>query len=459
MKKIFTVFLCIILLILSASGNCTYAAGAVSRGKASGTLKEVRFFQGENGEMVEITAVNYTDYNVMELTSPKRIVIDIFNLVAPGKQQIIETGGEKIKRIRYAQFDTYTARVVLEVNVDEDYGIEKTDKGLLVYFGEKPLMEDIEDESGETPADEEEAGETEGIKNIEYRKSGDRYYFILRGAVLTKGDKCLEELYTGEYDKTGKKYTITFPAGDADLGSGIMKINDNYVKSLEVKNNKDGTISLIFTASGKNTYFVFTRDNSQITSITVLKPAADSKKLVVIDAGHGDSATGAIYKNLKEKDLNLDIAKRLNTLLKKKGVNTYMLRDDDSYIANYERAYIANNMNAKLYLSIHNNATENKNIRGTMTLYYPSVNKGFTGKDLAAIVQKHLVNKLKTVDRKTISRPDLIVLRETNMPAALAEIAYLTNSTDRANLQKESFRQNAAQALCDSIIEALKKIK
>ena len=452
MKKQFAaVSVLLLLILLTIGGSGIYAAQTVSRGSPSGYLEDVRFIGGESGEKVEITAVDYTDYNVMELDSPERIVIDILNLKAPAKQQVIRTWGNYVKRIRYAQFDPYTARIVLEVKGDGDYGIEETKTGLLLYIGEVPPSEaDIGKE------DDQKAG----IKNIEYRKSGDRYYFILQGAVLTEGDKSLKELYTGKYDKTGKKYTLTFKTGKADLGAGTMNINDTYLKSLEIKTDrKAGTTSLIFNGTGKNTYFAYTRGSSEISTITVLRPAADSKKLVVIDAGHGDANTGAVYGDLREKDLNLDIAKRLNTLLEKKGVNTYMLRDDDSYIANYERAYVANKANGKLYLSIHNNALDNKNYKGTMTLYCPSSTKGFKGSDFAAIIQKNLIGALKTVDRKTIARPDLIVVRETNMPAALAEIAYITNSSDRANLQKTSFRQKTAQALCDSIITALKKVR
>ena len=473
MRKHIAAVMVFILLIFSTGSSYIYAAKTVSRGYATGQLKDVKYISSEKGEMVNVTAASYTDYSVMELTSPRRIVLDIYNLIAPGKQQAIESAGKIIRRIRYAQFDTYTARIVLEVNSQEDYGVEKTDSGLLLYIGEKPDPEagdNSNSEKGQDTADgteknqaepgqnlSEQAGE---IKNIEYRKSGDRVYFILSNAVLTEGDEFLSELYTDSYDDTGKKYTLTFLSGESELGSGIMKINDNYLKSLEVKTNlEEGTTSLIFDAPGKNTYFAYTRGSSGITSITVMKPAEDKKKLVVIDAGHGDSATGAVYKNLYEKDFNLDIAKRLNALLEKKGVNTYMLRDNDSYIANYERAYIANNMNAKLYLSIHNNAMDNKNYRGTMTLYCPSASSSFNGKDFASIVQKQVLSTLKTIDRKTISRPDLIVLKATAMPAALVELTYMTNSTDRANLQKESFRQKAAQALCDSVIKALPKVK
>ncbi len=298
-------------------------------------------------------------------------------------------------------------------------------------------------------------------RNIEYRNNGDRVYFTLKDVVLTEGDEFLRELYTGTYDDTGKKYTVTFLTGRSDIGNGVMTINDQYLQSVEVETNQEeGTTRLTFNGTDRNSYFAYTRNNPGITYITVLKPEAQARKLVVIDAGHGGKDSGAVFKNMLEKDLNLDIAKRLNRLLEKKGVKTYMLREDDSSIANYERAYIANKLNAKLYLSIHNNATNNKNLRGTMTLYCPSDNNsGFNGRDFASIVHRNMLGSLRTVDRKTNGRSDLIVLKATAMPAVISEVAYMTNSSDRSNLRSASFRQKAAQALYNSVLKALAEVK
>lgn len=566
MKKIAAVVLAFSLLFSTAGSSYSYAVNAVSRNQsATGFLTDVKYNSSGGSEAVSIYAKKYEDYSVMELTSPKRVVVDIFNAQSTGKQQVIQTNGKIIKRIRYAQFDPYTARVVLEVSGDAEYGIERTDTGLLLYIGEKPGAHEQEEVEEIPPAvsnaDQETitvhskfkiqfgpngTGEDVSIllgnysgyritrltdpdrlavnipnpkytgtakqadvngsqlksidyaktskdgavitlslnaqsqysvseekgklvlslqpsayKHIKYHSSGDRVYFELQDALMTSGSEFLQELYTGGYDETGFNYTVTFPTGQADLGNGVMNINDSYLKSVEVKTNpEDGTTSLIFNGAGKYLYFPYTRNNPGITAITVIKPAAEGQKIVAIDAGHGAAMTGAIYKSLYEKDLNLDIAKRLNTLLEKKDVKTYMIREDDSDVANYERAYIANRLGARLYLSIHNNAMDNSSYKGTMTLYCPSnSSSSFTGKDFAEIIQSKLLAGLGTINRDVRARPDLIVLKATNMPAALAEVAFMTNSADRGNLQKAAFRQSAAQALCDSVVKALTMVK
>lgn len=519
MKKYAAAVSAFIMLITLVFSPNAYGAIASSGGRnAAGRLEAVRYGSEGGSEAVYITVKNYTDYSVTGLSDPGRIVLDLYNTELYGGQQVVKAEGKIIKRIRYAQFEPYTARVVLDVNMETGYWVEKTDSGLILRTGEKPVENPAAEknennsanpdtaESGKAaqpgdttqpggttqsgdasnPADPSRSGDSDNLSrpvsaisdedqddnlvpmskdsagsSIEYHNDGDRVHFILYGVALTKGDEFLEELYTGEYDESGKRFTMTFATGQSDLDSGVMKINDKYINSVEVKANKaDGTTTLVFNGAGRNTYFAYTRGTSGVTSITVLRPADDAKKLVVIDAGHGGVASGAVYGNLLEKNLNLDIAKRLNELLKKKGVNTYMLREDDSSIGNYERAYIANHLNAKLYLSIHNNAMDNRNYSGTMTLYCPSSGKeGFTGKTFAGIIQQTVLGSLKTVDRKVVSRPDLIVLKATNMPAALVEVAYMTNVSDRSNLQKTSFRQKVAQALCDSIVKARSLLK
>lgn len=490
MKKCLSIILILIILIVLESSTCiytSYAAGTVSGGKtATGVLIDVKYISKDGCESADIILQDFMDYSVMEIFNPRRIVLDIYNVSAPGRQQIINCKGKLLKRIRYAQFDPYTARVVLEVNDESEYGVEVTETGLELYVGDRqyrakqPENTHSGDINNGPPVDGADAGvdyqdnddiggssdkaatviEYDGGK-IEYHNSGDRVYFILRDAVVTEGDEFLKKLYTDKYDPAGYKYTMTFKSGKTNFGNGVMQINDKYLKSVEIRSNShNGTTTIILQGSGINRYFAYTRGSSGISSITVLRPRSNAEKLVVIDAGHGGVATGAIYKNLQEKELNLDIAKRLNALLKEKGINTYMLREDDSSIGNYERAYIANNLNARLYISIHNNAIDSINFGGTMTLYYPTAGyNSFTGRNFAQIVQKNLLSSLGTVDRKIKSRTDLVVLKATKMPACIAEVAYMTNSSDRSSLQKEAFRQKAAQALCRSVIEVLGKIK
>lgn len=399
----------------------------------------VNYFGKGSVDEVHIKIEKYDNYKVYTLSDPDRVVVDIYidGISDSNKDYKFEVGRELVKSVRYARFDSNTVRVVVDVSSPVKYKVEE-EKDKLVLKIDNP-----------------------NFKNILYHNDGDRVYFTLAGAKLTEGTETLKKYYTGQFDDSGTKYTLTFPSKLADLNSGVIRVNDDLLEDVEIiKSNNSSNTSIIFNAKDKLHYEVFTRKETNETAITLLKPASKAEKLVVIDPGHGGHDPGAVYKSVKEKDLNLDIALRLNELLKEKNIKTYMMREDDSFVSLYERAYIANSLNASLFLSIHNNAMDNTSYGGTMTLCYParSGSKGFTGQAFAQIVQENLIKTLGTKDRKVINRPNLVVLKATKMPAALAEVAFITNDADRNNLQNATFRQKAAQALCDSIIQALAEV-
>jgi len=97
-------------------------------------------------------------------------------------------------------------------------------------------------------------------------------------------------------------------------------------------------------------------------------------KKVIIDAGHGGNDPGAVGKNgLREKDVNLDIAKRLSDLLRAEGVHTVLTRSNDKFIPLSMRVNIANRSGADLFISIHSNANRSRALSG-FEVYYVAPN-------------------------------------------------------------------------------------
>ena len=182
--------------------------------------------------------------------------------------------------------------------------------------------------------------------------------------------------------------------------------------------------------------------------------------IVVIDPGHGGEDLGACNGTLCEKDINLDISLQLGEILDELGVSVVYTRDTDVFIDPAPRADFANELDATLFISVHSNSIEDyPDYRGTETLYCPPPENPryskMNGKKLALIVQKELIKALGTVDNGIIERPNLAVLRRTKMPAIIAEIAYISNSSDKAKLADASFRKKAATALADAVVKAL----
>lgn len=292
-----------------------------------------------------------------------------------------------------------------------------------------------------------------------YYNKFDRVYFALKNIKLANVSSTITNYFTESYDKINNKYTITIPSSaKICLVNEIINVNDSRVSNVEITTDANTNAThIVFNTKKEFKFYISYNDKLKQSEINLLTPATSSEKLVVIDAGHGGVDPGACVGTSYEKDFNLAIALKLEKLLEAKNIKTFMLRQDDTFVGLYDRPYIANALNASLFLSIHNNSIDNTSVSGTETLYYPEKagDTSFTGQKFATLVQNSLISKIQTVNRKTVSRPNLVVLKYTKMPAALAEIGFLTNPTDLKNLKSESFQQKTAEALCDAIVKAL----
>ncbi len=289
--------------------------------------------------------------------------------------------------------------------------------------------------------------------DLDDKKNGTKEYNIFR---LSSPDRIIVDIQDTNAPSTQQK----------------LDISGTYVESVRYAQYDETNSRVVLDLTGKSEYQAKLVDKQLVLYVSapeeiLSEPSRGddvdrgdivslADRLVVIDAGHGGTDPGAVYGNVLEKDLNLDIATRLNTLLNNQNIKTYMTRTDDSYVDLHDRAYIANSLNADLFLSIHNNANDQTS-KGTETLYYPSDAEAgqYTSKIFAQTIQDKLVSELGTVDGELVPRPNLVVLNKTEMPAALAEIGFIDNKDDRENLLKEDFRQKAAEALCDAVIQAL----
>ena len=186
--------------------------------------------------------------------------------------------------------------------------------------------------------------------------------------------------------------------------------------------------------------------------------------IVVIDPGHGGKDPGALYNGVSEKFLNLDIAMKLGKKLEEVGVTVLYTRKTDISVGLGERADFANKAKADLFVSIHNNSLPSKlSYGGSETLYTitPADNEKrykINSIGLATILQNEMVSTLKTTNRGLIYRPNLAVLRRTNMPSVITEIAYMTNKNNLVQLNNPVFRQKAASSLSLGIVKALVKM-
>lgn len=184
-------------------------------------------------------------------------------------------------------------------------------------------------------------------------------------------------------------------------------------------------------------------------------------KIIAIDPGHGGSDPGAVGPNgAKEKDITLNVAFKVRDLLQSYGYQVVMTRtgdyrlDENSTKDLEKRAQIANNNNASLFVSIHANSFDSTS-KGTETFYHTREVAGSNACKLATAIQNKLIGALGLTNRG-VKQEDFSVLRNTTMPAALTELAFISNPSEEALLITDQFQTKAARAIVDGILEYLK---
>ena len=204
-------------------------------------------------------------------------------------------------------------------------------------------------------------------------------------------------------------------------------------------------------------------------------------KRIVIDAGHGGKDTGARNDayGLLEKDLTLDVARRLKTLLKQSGFEVVLIRDRDVYIPLDKRSEISNRFDADLFLSLHFNAAASTSASGfecfALTPQYqastkkpkPSVedDERFPGNDfdpwnmlIAYHVERALSHGLNEPERG-VKRARFLVLKNLDCPGVLVELGFVSHMGTAIKLRSKSYRQSIAQNLYEGILAYQKRLQ
>lgn len=178
--------------------------------------------------------------------------------------------------------------------------------------------------------------------------------------------------------------------------------------------------------------------------------SASAFNTVVIDAGHGGHDRGGISgQRVSEKDLTLDVARRLRDILNQNGIKTVMTRSDDTFIPLAQRSAIANAHPGALFVSIHFNSAIRGGADGIETYYYNSTAAG-----VASRVQSQLM-RVEAGENRGVKRRAYYVLRNTRIPGVLAECGFLTNRYEAARCLQPSHRQELASALAKAIDTSL----
>lgn len=171
---------------------------------------------------------------------------------------------------------------------------------------------------------------------------------------------------------------------------------------------------------------------------------------VVVDAGHGGHDRGACHfpSALIEKEINLDMALRLESALRQANATVSLTRRDDTFLTLDERAQFANERNADLFISLHVNRYPSSDCFGAQTFYLPTSEEG---RRLALLIQEELRPVYPANYRQALPG-DFRVLRHTQMAAALVEIGFVTSPVDRELMAQSDYRDQVAASIVKACI-------
>jgi len=179
-----------------------------------------------------------------------------------------------------------------------------------------------------------------------------------------------------------------------------------------------------------------------------------TKKVIAIDPGHGGKDSGAVGFGLKEKDVVLDVGLKVQKLLEAEGAKVIMTRNNDIFLELQERAAIANNSKADIFISLHINAATSESANGTET-YWNDTYQSANSKKLAEKIQNRLIEKLGTRNRG-VKDAGFYVIKYTTMPSVLAELGFISNKAEAGKLNTTQFRDNAAEAILLGVLDYYK---
>jgi N-acetylmuramoyl-L-alanine amidase len=261
-------------------------------------------------------------------------------------------------------------------------------------------------------------------------------------------------------------------------------------KTLRIVFENDAMIKQQYKIDGKSLTIKMSSVNRELSYIPVKQN--QSKKIIVIDPGHGGKDAGAVgHKKYREKVVVLQLSKKLRDILVKRGYTVYMTRNSDNFVELRDRTRFANKKKADLFLSIHANSVPRKNwkkARGIET-YFLSTNNSARAKRVAAVENVdigkmdaqgmndalHLMNREKIFASNKLAidmqQNMLASLREkyghvkgngvrsgpfwvlvgAQMPAVLIEIGFISHPTEAVNMVNHHYQQLQATGIANGV--------
>lgn len=393
----------------------------------------------------------------MILTNPSRIIYDLPNTLVDMKIRNKEYRISETETVKVGQFSVNKARIVITTDAVSDYiPIYSSDNQSLIIANYKKTNNSTLFNSSSNAI----------AYNKEKNDSLTESMILKFDAPIVHGldryqDKVILYLYNVSkyHDENFKAaYKNTF------FNNAQISLMQKIGLKLTIPVEPDTMVSTYLGADGRSLKIKLKqakkKEEPKVTTPPAIifnppanKKATTGKKKVIIDAGHGGTDVGATSGGIYEKDITLDISKRVEKLLNQKGYQVVMTRPNDTYVSLQDRVTISEKNDPDIFVSIHVNSSVRPEITGVETHYYHQESMA-----LAQTVHSSLASAVQSPNRG-LFKSKFYVINHTTVPAILVEIGFISNSGEREQLVGEKRKQATAKAIADGVENYFKQYK
>lgn len=293
------------------------------------------------------------------------------------------------------------------------------------------------------------------VKNLTFKMGkADTSYLRIP---LPEGCKADDIIIENHY--MDKALWILIPNADGNFyEENIISGNRESVRQGFFEVTKEG-IALNFQLTG--IYECRTILENENLYISFLVPAEMYDKIVVIDPAWGGSVSGYTAENIREKDVNLQIARKLKEKLDESDIKAYYTRMDDVNPAEEDRVALGNETRADMYIRIQLSASEDSSVYGTSTVYNGDYFiPGFGNVELADCLEREVVTAIKGKAIGLIEAgQEEYTLRRSEIPSAAVNAGYITNKQEAALLGRDEYIDKIATGIYNAIVKIYEEIE
>lgn len=387
------------------------------------------------------------------LSNPTRIVYDFPNTLTDTKVRNKEYKLNETDSVKIGQFSVNKARIVITTNDVNDYiPVYSSDNQSLILANMKKVnYQTLISNSSNVIGYSKEKNDDQTSSMVLFFDSPIVHSIDRLNAKF--------DVYLYNVSKYNEdKFKSTF--ANSPFSNAQITLMPKIGIKISIPLEQDSVVNTYLGADGKTLKVKIKEPKKKpavivVPSPTVVtpKPVGTGKKKVVIDAGHGGSDAGAIGGDIYEKDITLDVSKRVQDLLAKQGYIVQMTRAGDSYVSLQDRVAISEKFDPDIFVSIHVNSSVRPEITGVETHYYHQESMS-----LAQTVHSSLASAVSSPNRG-LFKSKFYVINHTTAPAILVEIGFISNSAERAQLVSEKRKQATAKAIADGVQNYFKQYR